>query len=85
VELGWSWNHRGPTNWADADTQADAKFIGFTYGRDKYGFQVTVPLWFPAFVLVLLTWFIWRKTRVKGSGNAFPVEAANKGEDDLDG
>src|SRR5205814_933923 len=36
--------------------------------------MVMVPLWFITGAFALLLWFIWRKTRNKVAGRAFPVE-----------
>ena len=32
------------------------------------------PLWLPTLLLLGLLWFVWRKTRTKVAGRAFPVE-----------
>ena len=41
-------------------------------------YLVIFPLWLPAIVLAGLNWFVWRKTRDKGVGRAFPVEGTGK-------
>ncbi len=41
-------------------------------------FHFIFPLWLPTLLLAALTWFIWRKTRPKSIGHAFPVEDASK-------
>jgi len=64
----------------------DFHSMGFAYRRilgATPAWQVWVPLWFPAFLCGLLTWFAWRKARVKRVGGAFPVEFA-KGSGDAD-
>jgi hypothetical protein len=73
---GWSLDHASvySGSWARWDERADGKFVGFSYHRFSDGFDGTVPLWFPTLVLALLTWFIWRKTRAKVSGNPVPVK-----------
>jgi len=43
-------------------------------------YWIAFPLWLPALVLAGLNWLVWRKTRVKGVGRAFPVEAAREGD-----
>ena len=59
------------------------------YERSKYrclGFSLepwssaTIPLWFPTLLFALLLWFVWRKTKAKPVGGAFPVEPAKAGE-----
>lgn len=45
-------------------------------GSDSLG--VIFPLWLPTLVLSGLTWFVWRKTRPKQVGRAFPVEPTVK-------
>ena len=61
-------------------------FMGFAF--DRAGGQalgglpgwpiwaVWVPLYFPTLLSALLLWFVWRKTRAKPIGGAFPVEPA---------
>jgi hypothetical protein len=39
---------------------------------------VWVPLWFPILLFALLLWFVWRKTKAKPVGRAFPVEPVGK-------
>ncbi|HVT81139.1 MAG TPA: hypothetical protein VHM90_10825 [Phycisphaerae bacterium] len=54
--------------------------LGFFWGDPfPYYFEIVFPLWLPAVVLAGLNWFVWRKTRAKGVGRAFPVEAASEG------
>lgn len=36
------------------------------------------PLWFPSLLCTLLLWFVWRKTKPKPIGRAFPVEPTAK-------
>ena len=35
---------------------------------------IVIPLWFPTLLSALLLWFVWRKTRAKQTGRAFPVQ-----------
>jgi hypothetical protein len=37
-------------------------------------FGISVPYWFISLVLAVLLWLVWRKTRPKPKGGAFPVE-----------
>jgi hypothetical protein len=50
----------------------------FGFGQTN-GFDA-IPLWFPTLLSTLLLWFVWRKTRAKPAGGAFPVEPAKAGE-----
>jgi hypothetical protein len=52
-------------------------FAGFAFERFSGNYwHVFIPLWFPTLVSALLLWFVWRKTRAKVVGGAFPVELA---------
>lgn len=65
------------------DARTGKGFLGFTFGASAgYAivFSVTVPLWFLTAVSAIHLWLIWRKTRPKYLGNAFPVEPAKSGE-----
>ena len=63
------------------------------YGPTTFGFRygnvpalvgimdatiVIMPLWFPTLLSALVLWFVWRKTRAKPIGGAFPVEVTAK-------
>ena len=57
--------------------------LGFYWGKPVVGlntFEIVFPLWLPAVVLAGLNWFVWRKTRAKAVGQAFPVEVGSEGE-----
>ena len=57
-------------------------FLGFIWDGDfktpsyHHMWVLFIPLWFPTFLCLLLLWFVWRKTRAKPVGGAFPVEVA---------
>lgn len=58
---------------------ANSGWMGFvTYaavwkGTPSYRL-ITVPLWCPTLLCCGLLWLVWRKTRLRGAGRAFPVE-----------
>ena len=44
----------------------------FPFTRDS--FMIVFPLWLPTLLLAAVNWIVWRKTRAKPIGKAFPVE-----------
>ena len=53
------------------------QLLGFAWRPHKeYWVDLMIPLWFPTMLAAGLFWLIWRKTRPKYSGRAFPVEPA---------
>jgi hypothetical protein len=82
----------GSIRWECVDVYADHQsermdylsreyhFAGFAYeGRNAVTgpfLLICIPLWFPTLLCTLLLWFVWRKTRAKPAGGAFPVEPA---------
>jgi len=59
--------------------------IGFAWGSlnvmlppDTPAKVLRIPFWFPTALSAGLLWFVWRKTRPKADGRAFPVELAAK-------
>ena len=71
--------------WQRFDDAAKYAIFGFSFARGGQEFHVhnwfiTIPLWFPTFLTGLVLWLIWRKTRRKYNGKAFPVEATAKAE-----
>ncbi len=42
--------------------------------------QYVFPLWLPTLLLAGLNWFVWRKTREKGTARGFPVEVTKKAD-----
>ena len=79
----WRWSSSVPdrANSEKAYRAAPYRFGGFAYnvvpmfgGEERY--YVLIPLWFPTILSAALLWFVWRKTRKKGTSGAFPVEPA---------
>jgi hypothetical protein len=62
--------------------ETDFRGLGFAYRGYESGSlggptrvrQIWIPLWFPTLVSTLLLFLVWRKTRPKYHGNAFPIE-----------
>jgi hypothetical protein len=52
-------------------------FLGFCYFRNGTDRSLTIPLWFPTLASGLGLWWVWRKTRAKYAGKAFPVVTTN--------
>ena len=48
--------------------------LGFGYGSMPSSHQVEVPYWFLIVIFSVVLFFVWRKTRPKPQGGAFPVE-----------
>lgn len=56
-------------------------FIGFAYDAPSpilKSREIIIPHWFPTLLLLVLNWLVWRKTRARLEGRAFPVEPAAK-------
>ena len=71
-------NTSGPTDWRMENREADYAFFGFSFlHRSQWSF-ITIPLYFPTLLSALLLWLVWRKTRAKPIGGAFPVEPTAK-------
>ena len=79
---GWDWGkHRGVMDWTIWDKNRDTyAALKFSYSSSVIHWGVTFPLWFPTLLAALLLWFIWRKTKAKPIGGAFPVEPTKAGE-----
>ena len=60
--------------WLLSDTRVRFHWLGFTLRYDFRGFGGTVPMWFSTLLGFLLFCLVWRKTRAKPAGGAFPVE-----------
>ena len=62
----------------------DYHVAGFAYNSASITHHLrraaTIPLYFPTLFSTLLLWFVWRKTKAKPIGRAFPMEPAKKGE-----
>ena len=67
-------------DWSEWDRRVDVWFFGFTADYRAEVIQWTIPLWFPTLLAALVLWLVWRKTRAKPVGGAFPVEVAVQGE-----
>ena len=91
--VGWTYYHRhrdrDDVNWEKRfDSWEGPRFLGFHFfykasprpaiGNADRGIQV--PFWFPTTISAALLWLVWRKTRSKAKGRAFPVEANQGGE-----
>ena len=66
----------GEQFWASSDKYTDWHFMGFSYLGYEWGWDTTMPLYFPTLLSALLLWFGWRKTKSKAVGGAFPAEPA---------
>ncbi len=73
--VGWQFYSFGsdPDAWSNAAKNAKFFAIGFAYYPSG---TVTVPFWFLSVVFAAPLFFLWRKTRSRGGGKAFPVEVA---------
>ena len=58
---------------ADADLYG-RKFVGFESGEVGRRQWISIPFWFPTTISAAFLWLVWRKTRPKPKGRAFPVE-----------
>jgi len=88
---GWEVSHqRRLFFWFEGDDlayrSADVHFAGFAinwtydYAPPCQGWFVRIPLWFPTTLSAGLVWLIWRKTRGKYRGQAFPIEEIKSDE-----
>ena len=73
-------NDPGLTDALQREYQTSPHLGGFAYRYlswpDRYLLMVILPLWFPTLLSALLLYLVWRKTRAKPIGGAFPVEPA---------
>ena len=46
------------------------------WGQEQRVVLITIPFWCPTTLCAALLWLVWRKTRPKAVGRAFPVEVA---------
>lgn len=58
-------------------TPAARRLLGFVFEPPPF-LYVSIPLWFPTLLIAVLLWLVWRTTRPKAPGRAFPVEPATK-------
>ena len=68
-----------PSNYPADGIASPHYFLGFAWGRADFpseGIFVAFPFWFPTAISAALLWLVWRKTRSKTKGRAFPVELA---------
>ena len=83
----WVWSHR-PAKREDflrAYQKTTHHFAGFVVDWPHLEpadhqfhpfWLLVIPLWAPTLLSALLLWFLWRKTKPKDVGRAFPVEIA---------
>lgn len=78
----WRWDYAPPRRNLGPDNPNEHSFVGFVYlplsavGFGLDAWAVGVPMWCPTLVCALVLWLVWRKTRPKYAGRAFPVEPA---------
>jgi len=79
---GWHLLVQAPSgDWSLWDSvTAKTSFLGIRYLHIPSAFACVLPLWLPAVLLVVLNGIVWRKTRAKPAGRAFPVETTTKAE-----
>ncbi len=74
----WLWSSSRPAPWQDDADSTKFHLLGFAvYYVPSWYTTITIPLWFPTLLSAVLLWFVWRKTRPKLVGKAFPVEPNN--------
>lgn len=79
---GWHWYHQPSVKapFEEGYRSCTYKFLGFAYqpdwGHFATGWYVIIPTWFPTLLSVLLLWLVWRKTKAKPLGGAFPIDPA---------
>ena len=77
--LGFHWNIASANGYTPNKAwylSCKYHFFGFAFqphGRFGDYWLMFVPIWFPTFLCALSTWLIWRKTKQKVGGRAFPV------------
>ena len=78
---GWSFLHqchKGPISHLNG---VDYTFAGFRLQYSTVGYsmyEAEIPFWFLTLVCACLLWFVWRKTKPKPLGGAFPIEPSAK-------
>ena len=72
------WDYRpGDSQAYGAYKRAKHHLLGFAYrSSSSRSWYLLVHMWFPTLLSALLLCFVWRKTRAKPIGGAFPVEVA---------
>ena len=50
--------------------------FGFCFNSDERLHGIAIPYWFPTTLSASLLCWVWRKTRPKAKGGAFPVEVS---------
>ena len=81
---GWSFSQNRRRSKNDLETYVeqwnDWQLLGFRFYIDgTYHLRfIQIPLWFPSIVFSIGYWLVWRKTRPKPIGRAFPVELAKE-------
>jgi hypothetical protein len=77
------WVHHPPIAGAGYDGYRGSTyhFAGIAYqptSDPTSGWSVDLSMWLVTVGLILVLWFVWRKTRRKITGGAFPVEPARR-------
>ena len=63
--------------WASANFTH--QFLGFAYKVEPHLYTLVAPYWFLILVFSGVLWIVWRRTRPKPKGGAFPVEVKASG------
>jgi hypothetical protein len=86
IDLDWwdSFNIHEEQGWygrsAYAQVPINYDHLGFFWMNEAGIIWLSIPFWFPTTVSAALLWWVWRKTRPKPVGRAFPVELAKASE-----
>ena len=77
---GWHQDFRPNVRgyWSVSDLSPNLHGLGFSCYHDSGRWDIIIPLWLPTLLLAGLNWFVWRKTKPKPVGRAFPIEPATK-------
>ena len=71
---GWYSVNKKAGSWDAQDKRSTFCWLGFSYSVGIDGSYLTIPLWFPSLLSLILLWFAWRKARLTPKGKAFPIE-----------
>lgn len=80
IMQGWHTTFRSThwNIWKSEDANSQYHLAGFSLHQSVKIWAVTIPLWFPTLLSVGMLWLLWRKTKAKPIGHAFPIEPAAK-------